>query len=148
MLVLSISIALAFVVSAYSLGIFSPNVDRIVLTSGRLIAGVSTDNITISATSSILVDLKNPSYATNVTELELSENALPSSIKSWSTTSDPQPSNSLMVDSHNLVAAGTVTVLTLYPVSSPPVTITNGESYYYVIDFSNGQSVSGFLVAQ
>ncbi|MGA2877126.1 MAG: hypothetical protein ABSE82_16545 [Nitrososphaerales archaeon] len=47
----------------------------------------------------------------------------------------------------NGLTGGTVTSYTFYPFGTAQ-SITTGQVYNYVVSFSNGQSVSGSLIAQ
>jgi hypothetical protein len=41
-----------------------------------------------------------------------------------------------------------VTLFTYYPESASQQQITTGQTFNYIINFANGQSVSGSLIAQ
>ena len=45
------------------------------------------------------------------------------------------------------LAPATVNPFTFYPESDPTQNITSGQVYNYVLDFANGQSISGSLIA-
>ena len=47
-----------------------------------------------------------------------------------------------------MTAGGQVTSYTFYPLRSTSGPITTGQVFNYVINFANGQSVSGSLIAQ
>lgn len=148
MMILTISISFALVVSAYTFGIFGPNADRVVLTSGRLLGGVTSDNVTTDATASLQFELKNPGASTNITLVQMSESGLSSPITLWSVTAGSQAGNSLATGNHNSLAGGESTSFTLFPVTSQSISITIGSTYSYEIQMSNGQSITGYFEAQ
>ena len=47
----------------------------------------------------------------------------------------------------NVLAADKSTVISIYPYGKSE-SISSGQTYSYVIEFSNGQSISGALIAQ
>jgi hypothetical protein len=148
MVLLSVTLVLALVVGIFSFGFLGPSADKVTLTTGRLIGGVTTDNATVSSTASLLFELNDPGRTTNITAVQLNGNSLGQAIVEWSVTSNPQSGNSFFVSGHNSLQGGKVSIFTLYPVESPSVSITSGGTYGYVIDFANGQSISGYFVAQ
>lgn len=148
MIILSITLVCAFVVSVFSFGVLAPNTEEVTLTTDRVVAGLTSNNLTKSATSSLLVILYNHGKSVNITSLELSQNGWNSSITVWSITDRAQVGNSFFSGSHNFLPGGKVTTFTLYPVKSPVLTITVDETYLLMIQLSNGQSVISYLVAQ
>jgi len=46
------------------------------------------------------------------------------------------------------MAPGAVTSFTFYPWAAAAQSILTGQTFNYVINFANGQSVSGSLIAQ
>lgn len=148
MFLITATLVLALVFGAYSSSLFRSNLNGIQLEAGLLYDGYTTDNITSSSTANLVLTLKNPDVATNLTSLKITSPALTTPITSWSVTPSSESNNSLFVDGHNLVAAGTTTGFNLYPVQSPPIDLVTGSSYEYYIQFSNGQTISGSLVVQ
>ena len=70
-------------------------------------------------------------------------------ISNWqSERSSAQIINFSQISSTNLLASGKVSSFAFYPWTQTPISIVNGSTYNYVIDFSNGQSISGSLIAQ
>jgi hypothetical protein len=147
MVLLSATLVLALVFGAYSFSLFRPNVNHISLTTVVLTDGVTTDNLTIAATASLQITLRNPDLNTTLSSIRFSENGQ-NPLTTWSISSSPGHGNSFLVNGQSLVSGGRTTSLTLYPVSSPSVEILPGATYDYIISFSNGQSISGALIAQ
>jgi FlaG/FlaF family flagellin (archaellin) len=148
MILLSGTIILALVVGIFTFGFLGSGADTVTLSSGTLASGVTSDNTTISSTSSLVFYLKNPGRALNVTGLTLSGSALTSSISAWSITPYSQQGNSFLTAGHNSLPGGRTTSFTIYPVQVPSTAILFGETYTYYIVLSNGQSISGELIAQ
>lgn len=147
-MVLSISLVFSLSVGAYTFGLFVPNVDKVLVTSARITEGLTSDNNTNSATANVLMTLKNPGASTNISLIQMTHNGWSSLITTWSLTPGNQVGNSLYADGHNLLPGGSVSSFSLYPVYSPTETIIVGQTYSYIIYFSNGQSISGYFVAQ
>jgi flagellin-like protein len=150
------TLVLALVVGAYTFGLFGSNVKTITLTSGNLAAGV-TGSSTVAATAYLTMSLNNPGADTYVSSLTLTSSSLTSSIVSWCapTSSGGAPAagcTAIVFTADtvgaNDVGAGKVTPMTFYPQSSSSVPITSGQTFNYVINFANGQSVSGSLLAE
>ena len=148
MILISGTIVLALVVGAFTYGFLGANVDRVTLSFARLSSGVTSDNSTTTSTASLSLSLKNPGRSLNITSITLSGNGLSSSITVWSITPDSQPGNNFLAQGHDVISGGNVSSFVLYPVQSPPATITIGETYGYYIVFVDGQSISGELIAQ
>ena len=145
------TIVLALVVGAYSFGLFGSNVATVTVSSATLYGGVSATTSS-AATSSIVFALNNPGSATYITQLTLSGAGV-TTISSWDNSSLASTGTNLIVftSSHpgnNAMPAGQVTSFTYYPDSVTPQAITTGQVFNYVINFANGQSVSGSLIAQ
>ncbi len=147
MILLSTTLVLALVFGAYSFGFLGVDVKKITLRSAILYDGITSDNITVTATSSLRFELNNPGEATNITSLTITEEGLTNPVSSWSITPNAQPGNSFFVDGHNLVSAGQIISFTVYPVQNPSVGILTGQTFDYTISFADGQSLSGSLVA-
>lgn len=147
-MVLSISLVLSLSVGAYTFGLFGPSVDKVLVTTARVTEGLTSDNNTNSATANVLIILKNPGDSTNISIIQMNQNGWTSSITAWSITPGNQVGNSFYVGGHNFLPGGNVSLFSLYPVTSPPETIKVGQTYSYMISFSNGQSISGYFIAQ
>lgn len=135
-------------------GLYGSNVQTVTLSSASLYAGV-TESASTSATSSITLSLNNPGSATTITSLTLTGawgGAV--SIAQWSTSSSASASPTLNFGSSyqdggpNSLLPGSVTSFTFYPWDTASQAITTGQTYNYVVNFANGQSVSGSLIAQ
>src|SRR5579872_4137611 len=148
MILLSGTHVLSLIVGAYTYGLMRPNVERVFLTSALLFAGVSTDNSSVRATSDLVLGLRNSGLATNITSIALSGASLSSTITEWAVTPTQQSGNSFRVSGNNKIPGGQSAYFTYYPVGSSSVTIPMGQTFQYEIDFSNGQSISGSLLAQ
>lgn len=148
MLLITATLVLALVVGAYSSSLLGPNVDQVQLVSILLYDGDTADNITTTASASLILVLKNPDVATLISSIELSSPALDVPITSWSVTDAPQSGNSFFVNGQNELAGGSTNSFTIYPVQSPPMDISVGGTFDYLIEFSNGQSISGAIIAQ
>jgi len=147
MVLLSATLVLALVFGAYTFSIFRPNVNHVTLTSAIFTDGATSDNLSVSATASLQISMNNPDLTTTVNSMKFSENGQ-GPLTSWSISRNPGAGNSFLVGGQNLVIGGRSTSLTLYPVSNPSAEILPGATYDYIISFSNGQSISGALVAQ
>ena len=146
------TLVLALVVGAYTFGLFGSNVKTVTLASATLYGGVTADPITL-ATSSMTLALNNPGSASSITSLTLTGTGLNAPVTVWSTTSSTASQitfvNSYNANSPNAMSPGQVTSFTFYPVTlSGSVPVTTGQTFNYVINFANGQSVSGSLIAQ
>jgi len=148
------TLVLALVVGAYTFGLFGSNVKTVTLSSATLYGGV-TSSATVNSTSSVTLSLNNPGSATYITSLTLTGTAI-SSITGWCPNSDHVGGGCAQVaftaaGTSNQMPPGVVTSFTFFPssigaqVSQP---ITTGQTFNYVINFANGQSVSGSLIAQ
>ena len=95
MVLISGTMVLALVVGAYSYSLFKPNVARIVLTSALLYGGTTTDNLTVRATASLTLFLKNPDVTTNISSINLADSGVANPITSWSVSPTSAPGNEL-----------------------------------------------------
>jgi len=150
-ILIAATLVLALVVGAYTFGLFGSNVKTVTLTSATLYGGVSAYGVT-TATSSLSLALNNPGSATTISSLTLTGTGLPTPITSWSTTSGTASSVNFAntgAGSANSMNPGAVTTFTFYPITTgSSQSITTGQTFNYVINFANGQSVSGSLIAQ
>jgi len=148
MVLISGTMVLALVVGAYSYSLFKPNVAQIVLTSALLYGGATTDNLTVRATASLTLFLKNPDVTTNISSINLADSGGANPITSWSVSPTSASGNSFPAGGQNILQGGKSTPLTLYPISNPSHPILIGQVYDYDITLANGQSISGALIAQ
>lgn len=151
MVLVSATLVLALIFGAYSYGMFGANVKEVLLTSVALYDGLAGNNLTTTATSFMVLTLRNPGLATNITSLSLQESGLRTPITVWSLTPGAARGNSLFSNGLNTVAGGKSTSFTIYPIgvsSSSSVAILTGQTYDYIISFGNGQSISSSLVAE
>ncbi len=148
------TLVLALVVGAYTFGLFGSNVKTVTLSSATLYGGVSQDSTPTTASSSLTLSLNNPGSSSAITSVTLTGTGLSSPITTWSTTAAYNAANVIIfVNSYNslspnALSPGQVTSYTFYPVTASSVPITTGQTFNYVINFANGQSVSGSLIAQ
>ena len=156
------TLVLALVVGAYTFGLFGSNVKTVTLASATLYGGVSATGNS-AATSSLTVALNNPGSQTYITSVTLTGAGLNTPIVVWDNTSAAQTSSNKITFSsasmasngcpnptwnNNVLCAGAVSSFTIYPYQPTAVPITTGQTFNYVINFQNGQSVSGSLIAQ
>jgi len=146
------TLVLALVVGAYTFGLFGSNVKTVTLSSATLYGGVAAYGAG-QATSSISLSINNPGSATTVTSITLTGTGLGNPITLWSTTSTTDNSVNFaaayVTNGANAMLPGQVSSFTYYPMSTTSAQpITTGQTFNYVINFANGQSVSGSLIAQ
>jgi flagellin-like protein len=146
------TLVLALVVGAYTFGLFGSNVKTVTLSSATLYGGVSSDTLT-TATSSLTLSLNNPGSASAITSLTLTGTGLPAPITTWSGVATAGGAQIVFINSYdslspNALSPGQVTPFTFYPSTAASESITTGQTFNYVINFANGQSVSGSLIAQ
>jgi hypothetical protein len=113
-------------------------------------AGV-TASANTTATSSLTIPINNGSCSSYIQAITLSGANLTSTISEWSAPANSNRSIDLYsANSSNMVAACSTTTLTFYPISSSdsPQSITAGKTINYLIVFANGDSISGYVVAQ
>ena len=119
------------------------NILTVTLSSATLYGGKENAAIGGSSGSSyIAFALDNPGYATTITGFFLTGSGI-SSVSNWETSGGVSYSTS----NNNALPASQVTSFTFYPYGTAQ-SLTTGQVYNYVIDFANGQSVSGSLIAQ
>jgi len=147
------TLVLALVVGAYTFGLFGSNVKTVTLSSATLYGGV-TASATIVATSSLTISLNNPGSATTITSVTITGSGI-APVNAWDSTSAAGAAANTInfaqgytAGNPNAMAPGTVTSFTFYPWATASQTILTGQTFNYVINFANGQSVSGSLIAQ
>lgn len=146
------TLVLALVVGAYTFGLFGSNVKTVTLSSATLYGGVSA-TASQPATSSLTLSLNNPGSASAITSITLTGTGLASPITTWSGVSTAGGAQIVFINSFNslspnALSPGQVTSYTFYPSTAASASITTGQTFNYVINFANGQSVSGSLIAQ
>jgi len=153
------TLVLALVVGAYTFGLFGSNVKTVTLSSATLYGGLSATGATgtpasQAATSSLVFALNNPGSATYITSLTLTGAGI-ASINNWDNTTLATVATNTIVftashPNNNAMLAGQVSSYTYYPSANTGAQegITTGQVFNYVINFANGQSVSGSLIAQ
>jgi flagellin-like protein len=147
------TLVLALVVGAYTFGLFGSNVKTVTLSSATLYGGVTADAIT-TASSSLTLSLNNPGSASAITSLTLTGTGLPAPVTTWSGVATAGGAQIVFINSYNSLSVynalspGQVTAYTFYPSTAASEPITTGQTFNYVINFANGQSVSGSLIAQ
>jgi flagellin-like protein len=145
------TLVLALVVGAYTFGLFGSNVKTVTLASATLYGGVTESN-SVAATSSLTLSLNNPGSATTVTSITITGSGI-SPVSIWSTaatagTNTVNFNAGYTAGGANAMSPGAVSSFTFYPWSASSQSITTGQTFNYVINFANGQSVSGSLIAQ
>ena len=148
------TLVLALVVGAYTFGLFGSNVKTVTLSSATLYGGVDATAL-LAPTSSMTFSLNNPGSATTITGVTLTGAGLVSTIIAWDIGNLASPAANNInfgqaygVGNPNAMPPGTVTSFTFYPWSAAQQSILTGQTFNYVINFANGQSVSGSLIAQ
>ncbi len=146
------TLVLALVVGAYTFGLFGSNVKTVTLSSATLYGGTTATGAA-AATSSLTIALNNPGSASYITSVTMTGSGI-ATIVAWDNSTLTSSAANLIVftgsyPGNNAMAAGTVTSFTYYPENvAPAQSITTGQVFNYVINFANGQSVSGSLIAQ
>jgi hypothetical protein len=135
--------------SQYGLG--GANVESVTLSSATLYGGTTATGSS-PASSSLVIGFSNPGSTTYATSVTLIGSGI-GSIIAWDSSSAPSSSNNQIVWTSagagiNSLPGGEVSSFTWYPVSSSAQSILTGEVFNYQVDFANGQSVSGSLIAQ
>jgi hypothetical protein len=152
-LLIAATVVLSLTVGAYSLGILGANVKMIQVNSASLhaeklpgIPKCSTEDVPY-----MRLAINNPGTGTNITSIMLSGAALDSNRTqanyiTTTTTNSCNPIGAPNVGDGPQIGPGGVTDVVIY--FSGTGQIREGEPYNYLIVFSNGQSVSGTLLAQ
>ncbi len=149
-ILIAATIVLALVVGAYTFGLFGSNVKTVTLVSATLYGGatgINTGNKD-AGTSSLSVSLNNPGSATTLTSLTLTGTALSSPISAWNYTVTGTSGYFIFATTAPPMAPGQVSTYTFYGLGTTAVPILTGQTFNYVINYQNGQSVSGSLIAQ
>ncbi|SRR5579863_9242342 len=146
------TLVLALVVGAYTFGLFGSNVKTIQLNSATLFGGATlgsapaTTSACPTTNAYMTLSLNNPGALTSLSSVTITGSSNFGTIASVYAAVGSGDCNTLATAQ---VAAGAVTSLTLvFVASGSPGTLLSGQTFNYVINFGNGQSVSGSLVAQ
>jgi flagellin-like protein len=151
------TLVLALVVGAYTFGLFGSNVKTVTLASATLYGGISGLTSKLDRnTTSLGVSLNNPGSATTITSLELTGTSLTTPLQAWNFTTGQSSQSSAAGYVFGTgtsptapdMLAGQVNSYTFYALAATYLAVTTGQTYNYVINFANGQSVSGSLIAQ
>ena len=123
----------------------------VALSSATLYHGVSATSGT-AATASIALTLNNPGSATYISALTMTGASI-GTITAWDNSTAASSLGNLVVFSsshpgNNAIAPSFATSFTYYPVNVSFQSITVGQLFTYIINFANGQSISGSLIAQ
>ena len=118
------------------------------LISATLYGGV-TASPSVAATSSLTFSLESPNSVDVVSGLYLSGSGI-SAITGWDGASSQSSSPNLYLTQSGSYAfpPGQVASFTFYPWSNPSQSILTGQTFNYIIYFSDGEVVSGSLIAQ
>jgi flagellin-like protein len=151
------TLVLALVVGAYTFGLFGSNVKTVTLSSATLYGGTEPATVGVAQANSYLVfALNNPGSTSSISGLTLTGSGI-TSVNTWGFTNATAATFTIATSANpqgvgvgkwgNGLTGGTVTSYTFYPFGTAQ-SITTGQVYNYVVSFSNGQSVSGSLIAQ
>lgn len=151
-ILIAATIVLALVVGAYTFGLFGSNVKTVTLSSATLYGGAETPPLSAPPTTGgtyLVFSLNNPGSSSSVSGVTLTGSGIPS-VNSWDISGSGATTAvnfaATIGGAPNALPGGAVTAYTLFAVGTG--TITTGQVYNYVINFLNGQSVSGSLIAQ
>jgi flagellin-like protein len=147
------TLVLALVVGAYTFGLFGSNVKQIQLNSAILTGGSATSP-TLAGTATFQVVFNNPGGVTNVTSVTLSAGSTSITLITMCTANNacgvPITDAKLASGQVTGFQAPYVNVGSSYQPGEwyPNSAINSGSTYNYVINFANGQSISGSIIAQ
>ncbi len=148
-LLISSTLVLALAVGAYTFGLFGSNVKTILLENASLYSGaeVATLGNPSQTSSYISFNLNNPGASSKISSFVLTGSAI-TAVGTWEIVNGSFAGFVQGIPSQfNLVYAGTVTPFTYYPFGVAQ-SVISGQLYSYTIDFTNGQSITGTLIAQ
>ena len=151
-ILIAATIVLALVVGAYTFGLFGSNVKTVTLTSATLYGGTELQASGTLGTSYVTFSLNNPGSGSSITGVTLTGSGI-TSVTTWqyvltgSTTGNAVTFAATALGQPNALTGGQVTSYTFYPFGTLQNIVT-GQVYNYNINFANGQSVSGALIAQ
>lgn len=92
---------------------------------------------------------RNANTSTEKTATVTSASSTENEITSWQNGRNSADMIGFTTDSPiNDIPSGQVTSFSYYPRTQSPINITSGAEYSFMISFANGQSLSGFVIAQ
>lgn len=119
------------------------------LTSANLFAGTlpTTTQCSASGQAYISFAINNLGKQTSITRFALTGSSLNGNIITANYLSGSS-CTSISASGEPTMSASSVTPITLYFSSSASGILASGQTYNFIIDFANGQSISGTLIAQ
>jgi flagellin-like protein len=142
-ILIAATIILAMTVGAYSYGLFGSDVKQIGLTSASLYSGTATTTSS-QGYANLQISFVNPSSQTKISSIVLTGMGL-------TTTTIYQcssPTSCAAINSPTVLANGVTYFNTVTTAFYPGAILVSGGGYSYTINFANGQSISGYLIAQ
>lgn len=151
-ILISATLVLALVVGSYTFGLFGSNAKTTTISSIILYGGTTASPNQNAPTASLTISVDNLGSATTISSLSLTGTGI-DAITQWladsnGTTSQVIFSNSYQTGGINAVRQGAVSKFTFYPLSNSSQIILTGETLDFVVNFANGESVSGALIGQ
>jgi hypothetical protein len=145
------TLVLALVVGAYKFGLFGSNVKTVTLSSATFYGGYASAT-GLQTASYLSFSLNNPSSATTISSITGSGITSVSAIDNTSAIPCSGSCSSVFTGqlggtANDFLAGGQVSSYTWY-LGGQNQAVTTGQTFNYVINFANGQSVSGSLIAQ
>ena len=153
------TLVLALVVGAYTFGLFGSNVKTVTLPSATLYGGYA-DPSAGQTPSYVTFSLNNPGSGSAITGVTITGSAIISVVAfnnasstgscsgTCSSVFSGVSSASGSQTANILLTGGQVSSYTWYLAGSFDQPVTTGQTFNYVVNFANGQSVSGSLIAQ
>ena len=142
-ILIAVTLVLALVVGAYTFGLFGSNVKTIQLTSAILSSGAATT--TSASGSNFLLTFNNPGGSTNISSIALTSGGQTVSVPTYYKCTSPTSCTAIVTFADAFVIAnGAGEQATVYF----GAVLNSGNTYSYVITFTNGQSITGSLIAQ
>lgn len=149
-ILIAATIVLALVVGAYTFGLFGSNVKNITTPSVTLYSGTfstASNTAICGGTAYLAVSETNPGSATSVTSVTISGGGVAAStVGLFSAAQATVNPGCTAASAAGLVTGGSTPSSTLNIYVS--ATLVSGSTYNYVINYANGQAVSGSLIAQ
>lgn len=149
------TLVLALVVGAYTFGLFGSNVKTVTLSSATLYGGQA-DPSAGQGGSYVTFSLNNPGSASNITGVTVTGSGI-TAVSGFDNATFAGSCTGTCASvftgvsggiANSNLAGGKVTSYTWYLAGTTNQPITTGQTFNYVINFANGQSVSGALIAQ
>jgi hypothetical protein len=131
------------------------NGSSVQIASMTLLSG-TTSNASQAATAFLQVTFSDSGSSTYITSITLTGRGLAKSITCWDNSSAVQSRKNLIVFTYGhpgnnaIVGSGANTTLGFYPTtkSNPVESIAKASTYNYVIDFADGETLSGQITAE